>query len=69
MRMGVLLSRTLTRSMLFHSLPTHETRCCRVLAERCSLGTRRPVNVALRVDTPIEVDYYVHGGSLPYVLR
>jgi aconitate hydratase len=23
----------------------------------------------LRIDTPIEVDYYNHGGILPYVLR
>ncbi len=23
----------------------------------------------LRIDTPIEVDYYQHGGILPYVLR
>jgi aconitate hydratase A / 2-methylisocitrate dehydratase len=25
--------------------------------------------VVLRIDTPIEVDYYMHGGILPYVLR
>ncbi|HZT42306.1 MAG TPA: aconitate hydratase [Chthonomonadaceae bacterium] len=25
--------------------------------------------VTLRIDTPIEVDYYTHGGILPYVLR
>ena len=23
----------------------------------------------LRIDTPIEVDYYMHGGILPFVLR
>jgi len=23
----------------------------------------------VRIDTPIEVDYYRHGGILPYVLR
>jgi aconitate hydratase len=23
----------------------------------------------LRIDTPIEVDYYRHGGILPFVLR
>ncbi len=23
----------------------------------------------LRIDTPIEVDYYLHGGILPFVLR
>jgi aconitate hydratase len=32
-------------------------------------GTTRRVTVLLRIDTPIEVDYYVHGGILPYVLR
>ena len=32
-------------------------------------GTRREVTVTLRIDTPIEVDYYQHGGILPYVLR
>jgi len=25
--------------------------------------------VILRIDTPIEVDYYRHGGILPFVLR
>ena len=32
-------------------------------------GTRRDVRVTLRIDTPIEVDYYKHGGILPFVLR
>jgi aconitate hydratase len=32
-------------------------------------GMRREVHVLLRIDTPIEVDYYKHGGILPYVLR
>jgi aconitate hydratase len=27
------------------------------------------VKVLLRIDTPIEIDYYRHGGILPYVLR
>ena len=27
------------------------------------------VPVKLRIDTPIEVDYYRHGGILPFVLR
>ena len=30
-------------------------------AARCTL--------TLRIDTPIEVDYYKHGGILPFVLR
>ena len=32
-------------------------------------GSKREVLVTLRVDTPIEVDYYQNGGILPYVLR
>ena len=32
-------------------------------------GTRREVPVTLRIDTAIEVDYYRHGGILPFVLR
>ncbi|MSQ69794.1 MAG: aconitate hydratase AcnA [Betaproteobacteria bacterium] len=32
-------------------------------------GTVREVPVLLRIDTPIEVDYYLHGGILPFVLR
>jgi len=32
-------------------------------------GTTDEVQVIVRIDTPIEVDYYVHGGILPYVLR
>jgi len=29
----------------------------------------KKVPVRVRIDTPIEVDYYVHGGILPFVLR
>ena len=32
-------------------------------------GNKRSVPVKLRIDTPIEVDYYRHGGILPFVLR
>jgi aconitate hydratase len=32
-------------------------------------GEKRYVPVKVRIDTPIEVDYYKHGGILPYVLR
>jgi aconitate hydratase len=32
-------------------------------------GTHQEVTVRLRIDTPIEVDYYKHGGILPFVLR
>ncbi len=32
-------------------------------------GDVRELKVTLRIDTPIEVDYYRHGGILPFVLR
>ncbi|MBY0241249.1 MAG: aconitate hydratase AcnA [Burkholderiaceae bacterium] len=32
-------------------------------------GSSQAVSVLLRIDTPIEVDYYKHGGILPFVLR
>ena len=32
-------------------------------------GAVENVNVRCRIDTPIEIDYYQHGGILPYVLR
>jgi aconitate hydratase len=32
-------------------------------------GASRKVPLTLRIDTPIEVDYYKHGGILPFVLR
>jgi aconitate hydratase len=32
-------------------------------------GETQVVPITLRIDTPIEVDYYLHGGILPYVLR
>ena len=32
-------------------------------------GESQNISVLCRIDTPIEVDYYRHGGILPYVLR
>ncbi|HZY20379.1 MAG TPA: aconitate hydratase [Ramlibacter sp.] len=32
-------------------------------------GSRREITVTLRIDTAIEVQYYRHGGILPFVLR
>ncbi len=43
--------------------------------QEASLVIHRPgqadqtVKLRLRIDTPVEVDYYRHGGILPYVLR
>ncbi len=34
-----------------------------------SSGNTEEVPLTLRIDTPIEVDYYLNGGILPYVLR
>jgi aconitate hydratase len=34
-----------------------------------SNGETEEVPVTLRIDTPIEIDYYQHGGILPFVLR
>jgi aconitate hydratase len=31
-------------------------------------SSEQKVTVLVRIDTPIEVDYYLHGGILPYVL-
>jgi aconitate hydratase len=32
-------------------------------------GRTEDVTVRCRIDTPIEIDYFRHGGILPYVLR
>jgi aconitate hydratase len=32
-------------------------------------GSRQQIKIRSRIDTAIEVDYYKHGGILPYVLR
>jgi aconitate hydratase len=32
-------------------------------------GRSENVTVTCRIDTPIEIDYYQHGGILPFVLR
>jgi len=39
-----------------------------LLIHRAS-GETQEVPVTLRIDTPIEIEYYQHGGILPYVLR
>jgi aconitate hydratase len=32
-------------------------------------GRKREISLTVRIDTPVEVEYYRHGGILPYVLR
>ncbi len=39
------------------------------LVIRRANGQSQQVKLLLRIDTPIEVDYYRHGGILPFVLR
>ena len=39
------------------------------LVIRRASGAIEEIPITLRIDTPIEVDYYHHGGILPYVLR
>ena len=39
------------------------------LVVRRANGQSTEVRVTVRIDTPIEVEYYRHGGILPYVLR
>lgn len=39
------------------------------LAIRKRDGTAQEIAVLSRIDTPVEADYYRHGGILPYVLR
>ncbi len=39
------------------------------LVIRDETGSQREITLRCRIDTAIEVDYYRHGGILPYVLR
>jgi aconitate hydratase len=39
------------------------------LVMRRADGSVREIGLTLRIDTPIEVDYFRHGGILPFVLR
>ncbi len=39
------------------------------LVVRRANGATEEIPVRLRIDTPVEVDYYQHGGILPFVLR
>ena len=51
-------------------LPTEiRPQCDVALVVTRADGTRVAQAVTLRIDTPVEVDYYRHGGILPYVLR
>jgi aconitate hydratase len=49
--------------------PQLQPRSQAALIIRRADGSTQEVKLTLRIDTPIEVDYYRHGGILPYVLR
>ena len=51
--------------MLFRSKPQQDI----TLVIRRADGATQRVKLLSRIDTAIEVDYYKHGGILPYVLR
>lgn len=40
-----------------------------VLATHRHDGARQQVTLQLRVDMPVEVDYLLHGGIFPFVMR
>ena len=50
-------------------LPRLEAQAEATLVVTRADGRRSETTVLLRIDTPIEVDYYLHGGILPFVLR
>lgn len=61
----------LTGDELIDILPDPELRPrseARLVITRAD-GTRTEARLTLRIDTPIEVDYYRHGGILQFVLR
>ena len=39
------------------------------IVARAEDGTERSFSAIARIDTPVELEYYRHGGILPYVLR
>ena len=47
----------------------HRVRAEEMVIHRPDEGTTEEVPVTLRIDTPIEIEYYRHGGILPLVLR
>jgi len=49
------------------SSPRRAARFCDCSHRANGISEQMPVMV--RIDTPIEIEYYRHGGILPYVLR
>ena len=59
--MRLIASRT-----LLHAIETGKPATVRAVADD---GTEKTFEVAVRIDTPQELEYYRNGGILPYVLR
>ena len=58
-----------TRASTSRSAPTLRPQQDATLVIHASDGAARRIPLMLRIDTAIEVDYYRHGGILPFVLR
>ncbi|MCC6209509.1 MAG: aconitate hydratase AcnA [Burkholderiales bacterium] len=63
--LGITGEEEISISGLDHIRPQQEL----TVSIRFSNGNTREIKVKSRIDTAIEVDYYKHGGILPYVLR
>jgi aconitate hydratase len=64
-KLGVTGAETFDVTGLAHIRPQQEV----TLVMHRKDGTTREVKLLCRIDTAIEVDYYQHGGILPFVLR
>ena len=62
---GLAMSHCLGQLGLDHIVPQQEL----TLRISYANGEKKEIKVKSRIDTAIEVDYYKHGGILPYVLR
>ncbi len=63
--LGIRGDETFDITGLAHLRPQQDVK----LTMRRPDGTTREVEVLCRIDTPIEIDYFQHGGILPFVLR
>jgi aconitate hydratase len=64
--LGITGIETVTIRGIAHGLKPRQ----QLIAEVCTAhGTIKPVSVLCRIDTLDELDYFSHGGILPYVLR
>jgi len=64
--LGIDGSETFTIEGLADPIQTGQTVTLKIQKED---GSTHEATLIVRLDTPIEIDYYLHGGILPYVLR